>query len=142
MLPFDLSTYFCGARPGDLVGHHDPLLVALSVVIAALGSYTALDLASRMRPSERGLRRLWLLLSAAAMGGSIWSMHFVAMLAFSLPVPVAYDARLTLFSLIAAILVTAIGLSIVARAPGRTRNIAGAGAFMGLGVAAMHYTGM
>ncbi|MBE7199154.1 MAG: sensor histidine kinase, partial [Parafilimonas terrae] len=77
-------------------GTHDSALVALSILIAAAASYTALDLAARMRATTGWSSRAWLA-AALAMGGGIWSMHFVAMLAFSLPgLEVGYDLRLTL----------------------------------------------
>ena len=66
-------------------GSHDLVLVALSILIAALASYTALDLATRMRAASGSASLGWLGAAAVAMGGGIWSMHFVAMLAFSLP---------------------------------------------------------
>ena len=106
-MAIDWATFFCGARPGDLTGSHDGLLVTLSILIAAVGSYTALDLASRVRVSDPGSRHFWLWLSATAMGGGIWSMHFVAMLAFQLETPIGYDTLLTLASLITAIIVSA-----------------------------------
>jgi PAS domain S-box-containing protein len=138
----DLFSYFCGARPGDLTGGHDSVLVAVSIAIAVLGAYTALDLAGRMRNAEDGGRHFWWALSAIAMGGSIWSMHFVAMLAFSLPFPIGYDIGLTLLSLFAAIVMSGIGLYIAGRRPGHAIGLLAAGVSMGLGVATMHYLGM
>src|SRR6516165_6815703 len=80
---------------------HDPVLVALSVLIAALASYTALDLATRMRAASGQASRGWLAAAAIAMGGGIWSMHFVGMLAFSLPgIEISYDPFQTLLSLV------------------------------------------
>ncbi|WP_407520086.1 MHYT domain-containing protein [Methylobacterium oryzisoli] len=124
-------------------GTHDTLLVALSVLIAASAAYTALDLAARMRAASGWPRAAWLVTAALAMGGGIWSMHFVAMLAFTLPgVSVRYDLALTLVSLALPVAVTALGFLIAAREnPGRLALGAG-GLVMGCGVAAMHYTGM
>lgn len=137
------TTFFCGARPGDLAGSHDGLLVALSILIAAVGSYTALDLAGRVRVSERGTRHFWLWLSATAMGGGIWSMHFVAMLAFQLETPIGYDTLLTLASLITAIIVSAAGLDIASRVKRPSLfSMLPAGIYLGVGVAVMHHTGM
>ncbi len=141
-MSFDLSSYFCGARPADLAGHYDFLLVGLSVAIAVIGSYTALDLAERARAARANQRRLWLALSSVAMGGGIWAMHFIAMLAFSLDMPITYDVPLTVLSLAAAILVCAAGLYLMARRPAHGLNLVAAGTFMGLGVASMHYIGM
>ena len=68
-----------------VAGTHDWVLVVMSVLIAAVASYTALDLAGRIRASSGNARLAWLATAALAMGGGIWAMHFVAMLAFSMP---------------------------------------------------------
>ena len=99
-------------------GSHDPVLVALSVLIAALSSYTALDLATRMRAASGPASLGWLGAAAVAMGGGIWSMHFVAMLAFNLPgIDVSYDPLLTLLSLAIPILVAAAAFVVVSLRP-------------------------
>lgn len=121
---------------------HDAHLVALSVAIAIFGSYTALDLFRRVRVNGGRARAGWLATAATAMGLSIWSMHFVAMLAFDVGLPVAYDVGRTLLSLLVAIGVTGGAFATVAGTrPTRTRLVA-AGLFMGLGIAGMHYLGM
>ncbi|MBR0954137.1 MHYT domain-containing protein [Bradyrhizobium canariense] len=119
---------------------HDPVLVALSILIAALASYTALDLATRMRAASGRARRSWLVAAAVAMGGGIWSMHFVGMLAFSLPgIEISYDPFLTLLSLVVPIGVAAAAFAVVGRRP---RALLASGFAMGLGISGMHYTGM
>ncbi|HYE50570.1 MAG TPA: MHYT domain-containing protein [Azospirillaceae bacterium] len=120
---------------------YDPALVTLSVVVAAFASFTALDLASRARASPRA-RLLWLGCAALAMGGGVWCMHFVGMLALVMPMPVAYDVPLTLLSLALPVLVTGAGL--VAAEGYRVRPVALplAGVLMGLGIVTMHYMGM
>ena len=124
-------------------GTHDSTLVAMSIAIAVFASYTALDLAGRVRASTGWIRRAWLGAAAVAMGGGIWAMHFVAMLAFSMPMmEVGYDLPLTLLSLLTAIVVTGIAFAVMGRADATTRQLLAAGLFMGLGVVAMHYTGM
>ncbi len=124
-------------------GTYDKTLVTMSIGIAVLASYTALDLAARMRASAGWMRRLWLGTAAVAMGGGIWAMHFVAMLAFSMPgMKVGYDLRLTLASLLTAIVVTGTGFAVMARPQPRARDLVAAGLFMGLGVLTMHYMGM
>jgi two-component system, sensor histidine kinase and response regulator len=80
-----------------MTGSYDYFLVALSVVIAILASYTALDLAGRVTAASGWLRKIWLAGGAAAMGFGIWSMHYIGMLAFRLPVPVAYDWPTVMF---------------------------------------------
>jgi PAS domain S-box-containing protein len=125
-----------------ITGHHDPALVVISVVIAIFAAYTALDLASRVRAGAGWPAQAWLVAAAVAMGGGIWSMHFVAMLAFSLAMPMVYDVGLTVLSLLVAIVVTGIAFLLVNRLRSRLSGIIAAGAFMGLGIVAMHYTGM
>src|SRR5215469_3416673 len=98
-----------------LHGSYDYGLVALSVLIAALASYAALDLAARVTASHGRVRFAWLWGGATAMGIGIWSMHYIGMLAFSLPVAVVYDWPTVLISLLAAILASAIALFVVSR---------------------------
>jgi hypothetical protein len=74
-----------------MVGSYDFRLVALSIFIAILASYAALDLAGRVTCSRGGARLLWLGGGAVAMGTGVWSMHYVGMLAFHLPITVLYD---------------------------------------------------
>ena len=72
-------------------GTYAPTLVGLSIAIAVLASYVALELASRVTASRGGIRLAWLFAGASTMGIGIWSMHFTGMLAFALPVRVFYD---------------------------------------------------
>ena len=125
-------------------GTHDTTLVILSILVAVVASYTALDLAGRVRMTVGGARYGWLATAAIAMGGGIWSMHFVAMLAFSMPgMEVSYEAGLTVLSLLVAIAATGAGFLIVARAAKpRLFVLLASGLVTGLGVAAMHYMGM
>ncbi|MDT9600704.1 MHYT domain-containing protein [Sphingosinicella rhizophila] len=124
-------------------GTYDSALVCISILIAIVASYAALDLASRVRASDGWLRRAWLATAGIAMGGGIWAMHFVAMLAFRMPgMEVGYDFSLTFLSLAVAILVTGWGFTVMARAPGAIMPLFAAGLFMGLGIVTMHYLGM
>src|SRR5688572_5118484 len=88
---------------------HDPLMVVLSIVIAILASYIVLDLTGRVTAASGRARYAWLTGGAIAMGTGIWSMHFTAMLGF--PIPVTYDVPITLASLLAAIVASAIALN-------------------------------
>ena len=125
-----------------ITGSYDYRLVALSVLIAMLASYAALDLASRVTAARGRSRFAWLLVGATAMGIGIWSMHYIGMLAFSLPVPVFYDWPTVLVSLLAAIFASAIALFIVSREKmGLLAAMVGS-VIMGGGIAAMHYIGM
>lgn len=125
-------------------GEYDWVLVALSYGVSVLGAVTALQLAIDI-PLARGPgRRLAAVLaSALAMGGGgIWAMHFIAMLACRMPMPVAYDIGLTLLSALIAVAACALGLAWAGLGEFRQRRVVPAGLFMGLGVAGMHYTGM
>ena len=124
-------------------GSYDATMVAMSIAIAALASYTALDLAGRVRASVGWMKRAWLTTAAIAMGGGIWAMHFVAMLAFTMPgMEVGYDLTLTLLSLLIAVVATGVGFAGMAHARISWGRLAFAGMLMGLGIVAMHYIGM
>lgn len=125
-----------------VVGTYDPYLVALSITVACLASYTALDLGGRIRGSRRWARLAWLVTAAIAMGGGIWSMHFIGMLAFVMPMPVNYDFGITLLSLVVAIGVTGFGFFMIGTRQVTAPEFVLSGIFMGIGIAAMHYTGM
>jgi PAS domain S-box-containing protein len=117
--------------------------VALSILVAIAASFAALDLAGRARASASGRARgAWLATAALSLGGGIWSMHFVGMLAFSLPLPMTHDAGLTALSLVVAVLFTGLGFVVVLWQGARGRALALGGLLMGCGIAAMHYTGM
>ena len=124
------------------VGHHDPKLVVLSVMVAVIASYAALDLAARVSVRRERAAWLWLLGGAGVMGTGIWSMHFIGMLAFHLETPVAYDGRINAASWLIAVFASGVALLVVRR-PALTRtSLAGGALVMGLGIAAMHYLGM
>src|SRR5258708_13526486 len=95
----------------NLIGSYNYALVALSVMIAMFASYAALDLAGRVTAADGWTRAVWLLGGAGAMGTGIWSMHYIGMLAFILPIPVAYHWPPVLLSLFVAILPPALSLS-------------------------------
>jgi PAS domain S-box-containing protein len=129
--------------PGlTLPSSYDYRLVALSVLIAMFASYSALDLGGRTAAARGRARLTWLVGGATAMGVGIWSMHYIGMLAFSLPVTVLYDWPTVLLSLLAAIFAAAVALFVVSRQKmGWLRALTGS-AIMGSGIATMHYTGM
>jgi diguanylate cyclase (GGDEF)-like protein len=123
-------------------GSYNYWLVVLSVLVATLASYTALDLTSRITASKGRAAKLWLLGGAFSMGTGIWSMHFIGMLAFKLPVPMGYDVPVTLLSMLIAIVVSGFALYTVTRSRLTARNLLTGGVLMGIGIASMHYTGM
>lgn len=121
---------------------YDPLLVVASTVVAVMASFTGLWLASGLRDLDAGRRRIQIAKAAFALGGGIWSMHFVAMLALRLPITIEYDALYTLGSVLIAILITGLGLSLMFVGERNSLRTAGAGALTGLGIVSMHYVGM
>ncbi len=126
----------------NLIGSYNYALVALSVLIAMFASYAALDLAGRVTAAGGWTRVFWLLGGAGAMGTGIWSMHYIGMLAFILPIPVAYHWPTVLLSLFAAVLASVIALYVVSRQKmSASRAVAGS-VLMGAGIASMHYIGM
>ena len=128
--------------PTILTGYYDYRLVALSMVIATLASYAALDLGGRVTASRGRPRFIWLTGGAAAMGMGIWSMHYIGMLAWKLPVVVFYHWPTVLYSLLAAVVASAVALFVVSRPEMGLRAIGVGGVLMGAGIAAMHYIGM
>lgn len=124
--------------------HYEPLLVVLSYLISVLGSYTALQLAIAIpQARDRQAALGWVIGAAVALGGgAIWSMHFIAMNAADMGMPVSYDAALTIASLIMGIVASGIGLFVVGRGEGSAGKLLISGVVTGLGVALMHYTGM
>jgi len=128
---------------GEVInGSYDYRLVALSVLIAVLASYAALDLAARVTAAHGRMRFAWLFGGATAMGTGIWSMHYIGMLAFSLPVQVLYAWPEVLLSLLAAVFTSAVALFVVSRkGMGLLAAMVGS-LIMGAGIATMHYTGM
>jgi PAS domain S-box-containing protein len=124
-------------------GTYNPFLVFVSFVVAFLASYTALELSGRISSLPQALRRTnWLLGGAIAMGIGIWSMHFIGMLAFTLPIPVGYDLSTTADSLLIAVVVSFLALITVTQGTLSRARLGAAGTLMGLGIAGMHYTGM
>jgi PAS domain S-box-containing protein len=125
-----------------VTGTYNPHLVVLSILVASFASYTALDLAGRVAATQGVAPRVWLVAAAIAMGGGIWSMHFIAMLAFNMPIAMSYDIGLTMLSLVVAIFVTGVGFYFINRQSAPPLSLVFSGIFMGLGIAAMHYIGM
>ena len=124
--------------------HYNLLLVLLSYVISVLGSFTALQLAVLIPLARTSQQRIAAVLAAgAAMGvGAIWAMHFIAMLACDMGMPVSYDPLLTTLSAVIAFAACSLGLFIASSGAFSWAKLAAAGICMGLGVTSMHYLGM
>jgi diguanylate cyclase len=125
-----------------LTSHYEISLVIISVLVAIFASYTALSLAGRVTKSKGNAERWWIASGATAMGIGIWSMHFIGMLSFRLPIPVGYDPGITFLSLALPIAVSGMALWQVSRPQLPMRRLASGTVLMGLGINAMHYTGM
>src|SRR5216684_1990341 len=126
----------------NLIGSYNYALVALSVLIAMFASYAALDLTSSETAAESWTPAVLLLGGAGAMGTGIWSMHYIGMLAFVLPIPVAYHWPTVLLSLLAAILASVVALGVVSRQKMSWFQALAGSVLMGAGIASMHYIGM
>ena len=139
--------FYDGSQPGLAVAtQYDPSLVFLSIAIACLASYAALNIAGRIGASEKiRSQQVWILAGAWSMGIGIWAMHFIGMLALKLPLSVSYDLLTTVLSTIPAILAGAIMMSVAVKSRQRRRSLllfAGAGTLVGAGIGSMHYAGM
>ena len=123
---------------------YQPVLVLLSIGVAILGSLAALALTSLSDSEDTtaGQRTFALASGGMLMGATIWSMHFVAMMAVDFPVLVTYNMVETISSIGTAIVATGAGLYLASsRRLGRS-SIPLGGVLMGLGIAGMHYLGM
>jgi PAS domain S-box-containing protein len=126
-----------------VTGQYDLRLVALSILIAIVASYAALDLTARVTGIQRRVvRHIWLCCGSIALGIGIWAMHYVGMEAFHLPVPVAYDWPTVLLSLLAAIVASWVALFLASRSSMSWLRTSLGSLAMGCGIAAMHYIGM
>ncbi|MFN6513639.1 MAG: MHYT domain-containing protein [Nostoc sp. CreGUA01] len=121
---------------------YDLRLITLSIAIAIFASYTALDLAARVTAAKASAKVAWLIGGAMVMGIGIWSMHFVAMLAFSMATPIAYDMLIVLVSILPAVIASGGALFLASRPVLTIWQLLGGGTLMGIGIASMHYIGM
>jgi signal transduction histidine kinase/CheY-like chemotaxis protein len=125
-----------------LQGHYELPLVLVSILVAIFASYTALRLAERVTSAHGRTVYGWISGGAVAMGSGIWAMHFIGMMAFRLPIPLGYDVRDTLFSLLLPITVSGLALWQASRHDLHWKRLAASALLMGIGINAMHYTGM
>ncbi|MBF8726001.1 putative bifunctional diguanylate cyclase/phosphodiesterase [Pseudomonas putida] len=125
-----------------LTASYSSSLVLISLCVAILASYTALDLAGRIATARGYAASLWMIGGALAMGTGIWSMHFVGMLALQLPIELGYDLTLTACSLLIAVLSSGFALWLVSQPSLPALQLALGALIMGAGIASMHYTGM
>jgi diguanylate cyclase len=123
-------------------GTYNYCLVLLSILVAVVVSHTALRMAARVARAKGSTAQLWLGGGAVAMGTGIWSMHFIGMLAFSLPIPLSYDPTATIGSLGLSIVTSGFALKLASNPGNGTVRLAGGAFVMGAGICAMHYVGM
>ena len=121
---------------------YDPTLVVVSIAIGMMASYVALDLAGRLSGARGVARWMWWLGGSIAMGVGIWSMHFVGMLAFHLPVLVRYDGALVVLSVLVAAAASALALFVASRSALPLTVLTTSSLMMGIAISGMHYIGM
>ena len=114
----------------------------LSVLVAVAGSLTALAHAQRMRESHGRTALLWMVTGSITLGLAVWSMHFIGMLAFHLPIPLAYDLTLTLISIVPVTAAALLGFRVLREQHVSIRRLVLVGLLMGMGISGMHYSGM
>ena len=125
-----------------LTGSYSPALVLISLFVAILASYTALDLTGRIATAKGRAVYLWMAGGALAMGIGVWSMHFIGMLAFRLPIALGYDIGITALSLLIAVLSSGFALWLVNQPRLPAWQLGFGALIMGAGISTMHYTGM
>ena len=112
------------------------------MLIASFASFVTLDLAKRVCSDDHAMARIWWAGGSIAMGTGIWSMHFVGMLAYSLPIALGYGRILTFLSWVAAVAVSGVALFVASRGRLTMRRLAIGSIVVGAGICTMHYTGM
>ena len=125
-----------------LIGSYSPSLVVISLFVAILASYTALDLSGRIATANGRAVYLWITGGAIAMGVGVWSMHFIGMLALRLPFALGFDLGITALSLLIAVLSSGFALWLISQPRLPAWQLAFGALVMGTGIACMHYTGM
>jgi len=125
-----------------MIGTYSPVLVGLSIIAAIAASYVAFALAAHISRTRGWAGAYWLAGGAVALGTGIWSMHFIGMLAYQLPIPMAYDLGMTFASLLIAIVVSGFALHIVSSGEPSLRTFATGALALGVGIALMHYVGV
>ncbi|ALO35018.1 hypothetical protein CMT41_10060 [Colwellia sp. MT41] len=126
----------------SLIGSYDPLLVLLSYIVAAIAGFCALNIINFIRTKVGSNHYLLKVCGGAILGLGVWSMHFMGMLAFSLPIPVFYDLTITLISILPAIFAAIVVLHNISKPDISYTNIIFTALLLALGIASMHFIGM
>jgi NO-binding membrane sensor protein with MHYT domain len=117
-----------------LATEHDLRLVVIAGLVCFLASFTAINLFGRARVLPGRAQMMWIIAAGAATGCGIWATHFIAMLAYDPGISIAYNLRLTAFSLVVAVVVTSLGLSAAVHIKRKWGGAVG-GSIVGAGVA-------
>ena len=126
-----------------IVGNFHPIVVLISIAIAIFASFMALQVASQAVTTLHTYKRHMLISCGSfALGGGVWSMHFIGMLAFSLCTPVSYNIGLTALSIIPSIAASWVALNVISTANPKTSQFIVGGILVGAGIGTMHYVGM
>jgi NO-binding membrane sensor protein with MHYT domain len=127
----------------EMEASYNWFLVMLSFLVSVFGSFTGLQITNGIKSSNAGVSIPWVIAAALSLGGgAIWTMHFIGMLAYQVPMDVGYTPGLTFLSLIIAVVSVGIGIYIATAGELSVVRLVGAGLFTGLAVASMHYIGM
>ena len=121
---------------------HNSGLVVVSFLIALVAGFTGLTLTKDLSQKSFSQRKIAVSLASVALGGGIWSMHFVAMLGLQMPVLFYYDAAITLASALLAILIVGVALGLLHFFERRPKILFLSGSLVGFGILTMHYLGM
>tara|TARA_R110000751_G_scaffold8041_3_gene32516 strand:- start:17713 stop:19809 length:2097 start_codon:yes stop_codon:yes gene_type:complete len=124
-----------------VVYQHDPILLVWAVLSLVIGSVVTMRLFTRAQDTNKQIQSLWLILAGMIGGGTIWSTHFVSMLAYKSDIILGYELTLTVSSLIIVICTTMLGFAIAIQKSNALRIVTG-GVILGVGISLMHYTGM
>jgi signal transduction histidine kinase len=126
-----------------LIATSDLRLIVLSILIAVIGSYTALDISEQIAITQGSARRWWLLGSGLTLGLTIWAMHFTAILSHKLPIPIGYNFKIVLLSMLLTILASGLGFFVISNQPliGWLTLLAGS-VLIGSGIIGMHFVAM
>lgn len=139
-----LSSFFTSSQDSLLLNvYYDPLLVAISIFIAIFSAFMAFQVATQAaRTQSKSRQQIMLLTGSLVLGGGVWSMHFIGMLAFNLCTPVSYQFGLTALSVLPSIAASWVALSLLSQPRIRFPQVLIGGVLVGVGIGVMHYVGM
>lgn len=125
-----------------MVGNYNIYLVIISIIIAIIASYSALNITSKISNQSEKSKLFWIISGSVVMGAGVWSMHFIGMLAFHSHATVEYDILITILSMVISVLSSFIAFFITMSKEVKWYKVVMGGFIMGSGIAAMHYMGM